>query len=69
MTNIQIKAQFSANVAANTKAFAVVISDRSLTFQSDDRKCVLNIKFKKYYTLFLNIVNPFVKMIEIRLCL
>jgi len=32
VTDIQIKAQFSANVAANTEAFAVVISDKSLIF-------------------------------------
>jgi len=36
--DIQIKAQFSANVAANTEAFAVVISDKSLIFQSDGQK-------------------------------
>ena len=29
VTDIQIKAQFSANVPANTEAFAVVISDKS----------------------------------------
>jgi len=34
VTDIKIKAQFSANVAANTEAFAVVISDKSLIFQS-----------------------------------
>jgi len=38
VTDIQIKAQFSANVAANTEAFAVVVSDRSLIFQSDGQK-------------------------------
>jgi len=38
VTDIQIKAQFSANVPANTKAFAVVISDKSLIFQSDGQK-------------------------------
>jgi len=32
---IQIKAQFSTNVAANTEAFAIVISDKSIIFQSD----------------------------------
>ena len=37
-TDIQIKAQFSANVLANTKAFAVVISDKSLIFQSHGQK-------------------------------
>jgi len=35
VTDIQITAQFSANVPANTETFAVVISDKSLIFQSD----------------------------------
>ena len=38
VTDIQIKPQFSANVAANIEAFAVVISDKSLIFQSDGQK-------------------------------
>jgi len=38
VTDIQTKAQFSANVAANTEAFAIVISDKSLIFQSDGQK-------------------------------
>jgi len=38
VTDIQIKAQFSANVAANVEAFAVVISDKSLIFQSNGQK-------------------------------
>jgi len=38
VTEIQIKAQFSANVPANTEAFAVMISDKSLIFQSDGQK-------------------------------
>jgi len=38
VTDIQIKAQFSANVVANTDAFAVVISDKRLIFQSDAQK-------------------------------
>jgi len=38
VTDIQIKAQFSANVAVNTEAYAVVISDKSLIFQSDGQK-------------------------------
>ena len=41
LTDIQIKAQFSANVPANTEAFAILISDKSLVFQSDGQKmCV-----------------------------
>lgn len=35
---IQIKVQFSANVPANTEAYAVVISDISLIFQSDGKQ-------------------------------
>ena len=38
VTDIQIKAQFSANVPTNTEAFAVVISDKSLIFRSDGQK-------------------------------
>jgi len=38
VTDIQIKAQFSANVPASTEAFTVVISDKSLIFQSDGQK-------------------------------
>jgi len=37
-TDIQVKTQFSENVAVNTEAFAVVISDKSLIFQSDGNK-------------------------------
>jgi len=38
VTDIQIKAQLSANVPENTEAFAVVISDKSLIFQSGGQK-------------------------------
>ena len=38
VTDIQVKAQFNANVPANTQAFAMVISDRMLSFQSDGNK-------------------------------
>ena len=38
ITDITIKAQFSANVPANTQAYALVISDRILKFQSDGKK-------------------------------
>jgi len=37
-TDIQVKTQFSENVAVNTEVFAVVISDKSLIFQSDGNK-------------------------------
>ena len=45
VTDIQIKAHFSANVAANTEAFAVVISDKSLIFQSDGQR--MRVEHKK----------------------
>ena len=38
VTDIQIKAQFAENVPASTEAYAVVISDRMLKFQSDGNK-------------------------------
>ena len=38
ITDIQIKAQFNANVPAGTEAFALVISDRILSFESDGNK-------------------------------
>ena len=37
-TDIQIKMHFSANVPANTQAYAVIISDRLIHFQSDGNK-------------------------------
>jgi len=38
VTDIQIKAQFSASVVASTESFTVVINDKSLIFQSDGQK-------------------------------
>jgi len=38
VTDIQIKVQFSEKVVANTESFIVVISDKSLIFQSDGNK-------------------------------
>ena len=38
VTDIQIKAYFDANVLANTVAYAVIISDRLINFQSDGNK-------------------------------
>ena len=38
ITDIQIKTQFNANVPVGTEAFAIVISDKMLTFQSDGNK-------------------------------
>ena len=37
-TDIQVKMYFSANVPANTQAYAVIISDRLINFQSDGNK-------------------------------
>ena len=37
-TDIQIKMHFSANVPANTLAFAVIISERLINFPSDENK-------------------------------
>ena len=38
VVDIQIKANFTENVPANTRAFALVISDKMLLFQSDGNK-------------------------------
>ena len=38
ITDIQIKTQFNANVPAGTEAYAVVISDKMIKFQSDGNK-------------------------------
>ena len=35
---MQKKANFIENVPANTRTFALVISDKNLSFQSDDNK-------------------------------
>ena len=37
-TDIQIKMHFSEGVPANTQAYAVIISDRLINFQSDGNK-------------------------------
>ena len=37
-TDIQIKMHFNANVPANTQAYAIIISDRLINFQSDGNK-------------------------------
>ena len=49
VTDIQIKAKFNANVPANTEAFAVVISDWMLKFQSDRNKMSVVYGLKKRY--------------------
>ena len=38
VADIKIKANFTENVPANTRAFALVISDKMLSFQSDSNK-------------------------------
>ena len=38
VVDIQINANFTENVSANTRAFALVISDKTLSFQSDGNK-------------------------------
>ena len=38
VVDTQIKANFTENVPANTRAFALVISDKMLSFQSDSNK-------------------------------
>ena len=38
VVDIQIKAHFTENVPANTRAFALVISDKMFPFQSDGNK-------------------------------
>ena len=38
VVDIKIKASFTENVPANTRAFALVISDKILSFQSDGNK-------------------------------
>ena len=38
VTDIQVKAHFNENVPANTEAFALVISDRTMTFASNGNK-------------------------------
>ena len=38
VVDIQIKANFTENVPVNTRAFALVISDKMLSFQSDRNK-------------------------------
>ena len=38
VVDIQIKANFTENISANTRAFALVISDKMLSFQSHGNK-------------------------------
>ena len=45
VVDIQIKANFIENVPANTRAFALVISDKMLSFQSDGT--IMPVVYKK----------------------
>ena len=45
IVDIQILIEFERKVPANTEAFALVISDRILQFESDGQK--MNVVFKK----------------------
>ena len=38
VVDMQVKANFTENVPANTRAFALVISDKMLSFQSEGNK-------------------------------
>ena len=47
VVDIQINANFTENVPVNTSAFALVISDKLLSFQSDGNK--MSVVYKKKY--------------------
>ncbi|XP_065664775.1 uncharacterized protein LOC136086405 [Hydra vulgaris] len=53
--DVQIKATFNAAVSANTEAFAVVISNKLLRFQSDGNKMNIKITLQKLLTILLMI--------------
>ena len=53
VTDIQIKAYFADNVDANTEAYAVIISDRLINFQSDGNK--MSVVYFFPYIKMLNI--------------
>ena len=48
-TDIQIKMHFNAGVPANTYAYAVIISDRLINFQSDGKKFCVVLRFFSLY--------------------
>ena len=50
ITDIHIRANFGANMPAGTKAYAVVISDRLINFQSDGNK--MSVMFLDIFSLF-----------------
>ena len=45
VVDVQIKANFTENIPANTRAFALVISDKMLSFQSDGT--IMPVVYKK----------------------
>ena len=55
VTDIQIKAHFDNNVNAGTEAYAVIISDRLISFQSDRNK--MSVVYKDFF--------PYIKMVNI----
>ena len=50
VTDIQIKANFSAYVNANTESYAVIISDKSLSFKSDGNKLSVVYQVKSVFS-------------------
>ena len=50
VVDIQIKANFTKNVPANTRAFALVILDKMLSFQLDGNKT--SIVYKKNHNMY-----------------
>ena len=51
VTDIQIKAQFSANVVAKQKLSLLSSVIKVSFYRAMARECVLNIKLKKYYII------------------
>ena len=56
VTDIQVKAYFNENVPANTEAFAVVISDRVVSFTSNGNKMTV-ISLKRRFKDFIFIIK------------
>ena len=58
VVDIKIKAHFPENVPANTRAFALVISDKMLSFKSDGNKIpVVYYKNRNMHLLGINILR------------
>ena len=55
VTDIQVKAYFNENVPANTEAFAVVISDRVVSFTSNGNKMTVISLKRKFKDFILSI--------------